>query len=48
MQLEKAPLKPIVLSGFPQRLQVAFGMICNSASFEFYIKVSCLGNVTKY
>ena len=48
MQLKKAPLKPIISSGFLQRLQVAFRMTCGSAGFEFYIKLSYLSNVTKY
>ena len=43
----KAPLKPIISSVFLRRLQVAFGMTCGSAGFEFYIKHSYLSNVTK-
>ena len=48
MQLKKAPLKPIISSGFLQRLQVAFRMTCGSAGFEFHNKLSYLSNVIKY
>ena len=48
MQLKKTPLKPIISSGFLQRLQAVSQMTCVSAGFEFYIKLSYLSNVTKY
>ena len=48
MQLKKAPLTPVISSGFLQRLQVAFRMTCGSAGFEFHNKLSYLSNVTKY
>ena len=48
MQLKKAPLKPIISSGFLQRLQVAFRMTRGSAGFQFYIKLSYSSNIMKY
>ena len=47
MQLEKDYSKPVISSGFLQRLQVPFWMACGSAGFEFYIKPWTLQSIKK-